>query len=207
MLVIEEALGGSTARQAFELGNVRIGAATTAAPEPASLAAILQAAVLALLGGVILNLMPCVFPVLSIKVLGLVEHSGQSPERVRKHGLAYTAGVLAAFGALGVLLLGLRAAGLQVGWGFQLQSPVVIAVLAYVLLAVGLNLSGVFHLGGIAARRRRRPHATPDAALGLRRLVLRPACSRPSWRRRARLRSWQPPSALPSCSRPASRSR
>ena len=148
MLVIEEALGGSTARQAFELGNVRIGAATTAAPEPATLAAILQAAVLALLGGVILNLMPCVFPVLSIKVLGLVEHSGQSPERVRKHGLAYTAGVLAAFGALGILLLGLRAAGLQVGWGFQLQSPVVIAVLAYVLLAVGLNLSGVFHLGG-----------------------------------------------------------
>ena len=148
VLVIEEALGGNTARQAFELGNVRIRAATAAAPEPATLAAILQAAMLALLGGVILNLMPCVFPVLSIKVLGLVEHSGQSPERVRKHGLAYTAGVLAAFGALGVLLLGLRAAGLQVGWGFQLQSPVVIAVLAYVLLAVGLNLSGVFHVGG-----------------------------------------------------------
>jgi thiol:disulfide interchange protein DsbD len=148
VLVIEEALGGSTARQAFELASVRIGAATAPAAGAASLAAILQAAVLAMLGGVILNLMPCVFPVLSIKVLGLVEQSGQSRERVRTHGLAYTAGVLAAFGALGVLLLGLRAAGLQVGWGFQLQSPAVIAVLAYVLLAVGLSLSGVFYLGG-----------------------------------------------------------
>jgi thiol:disulfide interchange protein DsbD len=148
VLVIEEALGGGTAKQAFELADVRIGPATASAPEAASLAAILQAALLAMLGGIILNLMPCVFPVLSIKVLGLVEQSGQSPERVRRHGLAYAGGVLAAFGALGILLLGLRAAGLQVGWGFQLQSPLVIAVLAYVLLAVGLSLSGVFYLGG-----------------------------------------------------------
>ena len=102
---------------------------------------------LALIGGVILNLMPCVFPVLSIKVLALVEQAGGSRRDVRRHGLAYTAGVLAAFAALGVALLGVRAAGAEVGWGFQLQSPVAVALLAYLLLAMGLSLSGVFHLG------------------------------------------------------------
>ncbi len=147
VLVVEEALAGTTARQAFELTDVRIVQAAASARQTASPAAILQAALLALLGGLILNLMPCVFPVLSIKVLGLVEQAGKSRESVRRHGLAYTAGVLATFGVLGMLLLGLRAAGWQVGWGFQLQSPPMVAVLAYVLFAVGLNLSGVFHLG------------------------------------------------------------
>ena len=118
--------------------------------------------------------------------------SGSRPGSVRRHGLAYTAGVLAAFAALGGVLLGLRAAGAEVGWGFQLQSPMTVAVLAYVLFAMGLSLSGVFHLGGslqgVGARPRR-------AAPGACRLVLRPACSRPSSPRHARRRSWPPPSA------------
>ena len=163
---IEEALGGNTARQAFELGNVRIGAATTAAPEPATLAAILQAAVLALLGGVILNLMPCVFPVLSIKVLALVEHARDSrAERVRQHGLAYTAGVLARSRALGVAAprparrrrrgrLGLPAA---VARDRRRCWPIV-------LLAIGLSLSGVFHLAVIAAGRWRGPRRAAQKA-------------------------------------------
>ena len=146
VLLIEEALGGTTARQAFTLANVGVGQAAT--PPTASIAAILQAALLALAGGVILNLMPCVFPVLSIKVMGLIEHAGETRESVRRHGLAYTAGVLGAFAMLGVVLLAVRAAGAEVGWGFQLQSPVTVALLAYVLFAMGLSLSGVYHMGG-----------------------------------------------------------
>ncbi len=119
-----------------------------AAPhEAASIGAVLQAVVLALMGGVILNLMPCVFPVLSIKVLALVEQAGGARRDVRRHGFAYTTGVLTAFAALGIVLLGVRAAGAEVGWGFQLQSPIAVALLAYLLLAMGLSLSGVFHLG------------------------------------------------------------
>ena len=146
VLVVEEEHGGTRARQAFELANVAI-REVSAPQEAASVAAVLQAAFLALIGGVILNLMPCVFPVLSIKVLALIEQAGASRRDLRRHGLAYTGGVLAAFTALGVALLGVRAAGAEVGWGFQLQSPVTVALLAYLLLAMGLSLSGVFHLG------------------------------------------------------------
>jgi thiol:disulfide interchange protein DsbD len=103
---------------------------------------------LAFLGGLVLNLMPCVFPVLSIKVLSLVRHSGETPRRVRLHGLAYTAGILAAFLGLAGLLIGLKGAGAGIGWGFQLQSPVVVATLAYLLFGMGLSLSGIVHLGG-----------------------------------------------------------
>lgn len=110
-----------------------------------------QAAFLAFLGGLLLNLMPCVFPVLSIKVLSLVRHSGESPGRVRLHGLVYAAGVLASFLGLAGLLIALRSGGAQIGWGFQLQSPLVVAGLAYGLFAMGLSLSGVWHLGGRAA--------------------------------------------------------
>lgn len=106
------------------------------------------AAGFAFLGGLILNLMPCVFPVLSIKVLSLVKHSGEPASRVRLHGLAYTAGVLAAFLALAGLLIALKDAGAGIGWGYQLQSPLVIAGLAYLLFAMGLSLSGVVHVGG-----------------------------------------------------------
>src|SRR5262249_47918332 len=95
----------------------------------------------------ILNLMPCVFPVLSIKVLALIGEVGASRRHLRQHGLAYTTGVLIAFAALGLALVGMRAAGAEVGWGFQLQSPVTVGWLAYLLLASALTLSVVFHLG------------------------------------------------------------
>ena len=91
--------------------------------------------------------MPCVFPVLSIKVLSLVNHATQSPEQLRRHGFIYTAGVLATFLVLAGALLALRAGGAEIGWGFQLQSPITVAVLAYVLFAMGLSLSGVVHFG------------------------------------------------------------
>ncbi len=99
-----------------------------------------------LLGGLILNLMPCVFPILAIKVLGFAEQ-GNLVRQQRTNGLAYTAGVVLSFLALGALLLGLRAAGQQLGWGFQLQSPVVVALLAALFTVIGLNLAGVFEFG------------------------------------------------------------
>jgi len=105
------------------------------------------AAGLAFAGGLVLNLMPCVFPVLSIKVMSLVRHSGESAQRIRLHGIAYTAGVVATFLALAGLLIALKSGGAGIGWGFQLQSPVVVAGLAYLLLAMGLSLSGVYEIG------------------------------------------------------------
>ncbi|MEJ8836512.1 protein-disulfide reductase DsbD family protein [Ramlibacter sp. AN1133] len=97
----------------------------------------------ALLGGLILNLMPCVFPVLAIKVVGFTQHADDRRGH-RISGLAYTAGVIVSFAALGALMLALRAAGEQLGWGFQLQSPGVVATLAALFTLIALNLSGVF---------------------------------------------------------------
>ncbi len=108
-----------------------------------------QALLLAFLGGVVLNAMPCVFPILSLKLLSVTQQAhGDRSERAC-HGLAYTAGVLASFAALGIALLALRAGGRAVGWGFQLQSPVFVAVLAYLFFAMGLSLSGVANFGGV----------------------------------------------------------
>jgi thiol:disulfide interchange protein len=103
---------------------------------------------LAILGGLILNLMPCVFPVLSIKAIGLVEQAKKHPAAVRAKGLVFAAGVISSMLCLAVVLLALRAGGEQIGWGFQLQSPLFVTLMVYLLLAVGLNLSGVFEVGG-----------------------------------------------------------
>jgi len=100
----------------------------------------------ALVGGALLNLMPCVFPVLSLKVLGFVGHA-HDRKRLLTGGIAYTAGVVMSFVALAALLLALRAGGEQLGWGFQLQSPMVVAALAALFTLIGLNLMGVFEFG------------------------------------------------------------
>ncbi len=102
----------------------------------------------ALLGGLILNLMPCVFPVLSIKALSVMEQAKKDPAAVRLKGLVFAAGVIVSMLCLAGVLLVLRAGGEQLGWGFQLQSPLFVTLLVYLLLAVGLNLSGVFEIGG-----------------------------------------------------------
>jgi DsbC/DsbD-like thiol-disulfide interchange protein/cytochrome c biogenesis protein CcdA len=99
----------------------------------------------AFLGGLILNLMPCVFPVLAMKALGLA--AGAAHGRMRAHAVSYTAGVLLAFAGLGGALLAARAAGSAAGWGFQFASPLFVAGMAWLLFAVGLNLSGVFEIG------------------------------------------------------------
>jgi thiol:disulfide interchange protein len=105
------------------------------------------AILLAFLGGIVLNLMPCVLPVLSIKVLALLEHADLTPRQMRLQGLAYGAGVLLSFAAIGGALMGLRAGGAAIGWGFQLQSPLFVGFLIYLLFGVGLNLSGAFSIG------------------------------------------------------------
>jgi thiol:disulfide interchange protein len=103
---------------------------------------------LAILGGMILNLMPCVFPVLSIKAMGLVEQAKKHPATVRTKGVVFAAGVISSMLCLAAVLLTLRAGGEQIGWGFQLQSPLFVTLMVYLLFAVGLNLSGVFEVGG-----------------------------------------------------------
>jgi thiol:disulfide interchange protein len=106
----------------------------------------------AFVGGLILNLMPCVLPVLAIKLLGFAQHS-HAHRAHRVAGLAYTAGVVSSFFALGAGVLALRAAGEQLGWGFQLQSPVVVSMLAALFTLIALNLFGLFEVGHILPSR------------------------------------------------------
>ena len=129
--------------------GLTVGPASTAANTVASAnLGLLAALALALVGGMVLNLMPCVFPVLSIKLLGLAQYANQ-PAALRRHALAYGAGVVISFVALAGLLLALRAGGAAVGWGFQLQEPGVVFVLALLFFALGLNLMGLFELGSL----------------------------------------------------------
>lgn len=117
------------------------------APPPAGLP-LWQAALFAALGGLILNLMPCVFPVLAMKAMGLARLSGGARAEVRAHAASFCAGVVLSFLAVAGLLLALRAAGAEAGWGFQFTSAPFVAAMAWLMLAVGLNLSGVFAMGG-----------------------------------------------------------
>jgi thiol:disulfide interchange protein DsbD len=134
-------------------GGPRFAPAKAAAPAaaPAGTSTIASLPLLlafAVLGGLILNLMPCVFPVLSIKAIGLVQQAKTHPAAVRAKGMVFAAGVISSMLCLAAVLLALRAAGEEIGWGFQLQSPLFVTLLVYLLFAVGLNLSGVFEVGG-----------------------------------------------------------
>lgn len=138
---------------------------------------------LALLGGLILNLMPCVFPVLGIKVLGFVDQVGGDRRKVSLHALTFTSGVLASFWALAGLLALLRSGGEQLGWGFQLQSPGFVFVLALVLLVFALNLSGVFEVGaratGIGSRLQTKQGLAGSFFSGVLATVVATPCSAP----------------------------
>jgi len=141
-------IGPRTFEIAAPQGPPLVGAGGLGPPTPpAGLAEIALTLGAAFLGGLILNLMPCVFPILAMKASALVGHA-QEPRRARLQAAAYLAGVLVAFLALGGGLIAARAAGQAVGWGFQLQSPGVVAAMTLVMLAVALDLSGVFEVGG-----------------------------------------------------------
>ncbi|MFO7640050.1 MAG: protein-disulfide reductase DsbD family protein [Candidatus Competibacteraceae bacterium] len=179
VFVIQERLDdGQSAVHAFTLAASHAEPAT-----PLAYPALAQSLLLALLGGVLLNLMPCVFPVLSLKALGLARHAHESPGAVRAHGLAYTAGVLVCFALVAGVLIALRAAGEQIGWGFQLQSPMFVALLAYFMFALALSLSGVFEIGGrlmgIGGTLADRPGYSGSFATGALAVVVATPCTAP----------------------------
>lgn len=145
------ALGGARdgLRFAAEPGEVTIaGEALSGTPETPPLALLLLAA---LAGGLILNLMPCVFPILSLKALSLAR-AGESEAEARREGLAYTGGVILACLALGGLMLVLREGGAQIGWAFQLQEPGVVVALLVLAMVLTVNFAGVFELPGLPIR-------------------------------------------------------
>jgi thiol:disulfide interchange protein DsbD len=167
VLVAEPGLGSARA--------VEIALPIQPGPPPAETAAasgtdlaLAGALALAFGGGLLLNLMPCVFPVLAIKVLGVVQQARGQSHTLRVHGLLFALGVLISFWLIAGLLLALRAQGTALGWGYQLQSPLVVAALALLFFVLALNLSGLFHLGTrvqavAGSARLRNPHA--DALL------------------------------------------
>ena len=176
VLTVRDAAG---AEHAYTIRAARI--AVVPAGAAASLVEWWQALLLAMLGGLALNLMPCVFPVLSLKVIGLTVALHRA-ERL-EHGLAYAAGVILSFALLGGVLLALRQGGAAIGWGFQLQSPVVVGLLAYLLFAMGLSLSGVAEfglgLGGIGARFAGRGGLAGAFATGVLATIVATPCTAP----------------------------
>lgn len=124
------------------------GETATFAPPPSGAGRSLAlVSLFAFIGGLILNLMPCVFPVISLKILGFVKQAGEDPRAVWHHGLVFAGGVLVSFWALAAVLIALRAGGAGIGWGFQLQSPAVLVSLSLLFFILALNLFGVFELG------------------------------------------------------------
>src|SRR5476649_992716 len=153
-LTLVEKTADGEHRQAFDL-VAKLDAAFVPAATPLSAAAsdgesltLWEALGFALLGELILNLMPCVFPVLAMKAASFVRLAGHSRAEVRRDGLAYTAGVLVSFGLMAAAILAIRASFGEVSWGFQFQSPIFSLLVAYLFFVVGLNLSGVFEVGG-----------------------------------------------------------
>ena len=121
--------------------------AMTGALPPTQKSGLLRSVGLAFLGGIILNLMPCVFPVLFLKGLALVNSGSEERHKLRAHGLVYTAGIVVSFWALVGVLLALRTAGARLGWGFQFQNPIFLSLMACLLFFLGLSLAGQFEIG------------------------------------------------------------
>ncbi|MBS0547866.1 MAG: thioredoxin family protein [Proteobacteria bacterium] len=151
-LVLTEKTGGGAQRQAFDIA-ARLDPAFV--PSAASVSAsneeplsFMQALLFALVGGLILNLMPCVFPVLAMKAAAFARLAGHARAEMRRDGIAYTAGVLVSFAAMAAAILAIRASVGEVSWGFQFQSPIFSLLVAYLFFVVGLNLAGVFEISG-----------------------------------------------------------
>jgi thiol:disulfide interchange protein DsbD len=152
-LELREQTGDGLQRQAFDIvapfdPALAAGPAPLAAAEDGEALSLWKALAFALLGGLILNLMPCVFPVLAMKAASFVRLAGHSRGELRRDGAAYMAGVLVSFGLMAAALLAIRASVGEVNWGFQFQSPIFSLLIAYLFFVVGLNLSGVFEIGG-----------------------------------------------------------
>lgn len=137
----------------------------------------------AFLGGLILNLMPCVFPVLSIKLLSLLKHAESHPEVVRRENFAYVAGVLVSFLSIAIVLISVRAAGSLVGWGFQLQSPLFLAAMIWLFFALSLNLAGFFEIdfldSGMGGKLTRMGGMTGSFFTGVLAVIVASPCTAP----------------------------
>jgi thiol:disulfide interchange protein DsbD len=146
-IAVEAALGAAAVGGQPGAAGASVAGSGTSATGGRAAPGLIMAIGLALLGGLILNVMPCVFPVLSIKAMGVLRHASDR-RALRLSGLSYTAGVLVFVGLVAGALIALKAAGQEVGWGFQLQSPGFVAVMALLVFTLGLSLSGVFAVGG-----------------------------------------------------------
>jgi len=142
-----EAPGAANEDRAVQSGEQAAPKAANVVADGAMFASLLPALLSLFLGGLILNLMPCVFPVLAIKIMGFVEVAGEDRGKVALHGLVYGGGVMASFAVLAVVVIVLQSGGEAVGWGFQMQDPRFIAAMALLLFAIGLNFLGVFEIG------------------------------------------------------------
>lgn len=146
LAIAQPATGSATPSDAPDAASTSALAAPSGA-RPFSLSELLRVSGLAFIGGLILNLMPCVFPVLFLKGLALVHSGHKELHKLRTHGFVYTAGILVSFWVLVAVLLGLRAAGATLGWGFQFQSPIFLELVAGLLFFLGLSLAGQFEIG------------------------------------------------------------
>jgi len=165
--------GGETAALAVDASP------GAAAPTAAAGPGLLEALLLAFAGGLILNLMPCVLPILAIKALGIARLSGAARSHVRREAGFYTLGVLAAFAVIGGVTLAARAAGDAAGWGVQFQSAAFTAAMAWLLFAIGLNLSGVFQVGAGLAGTGQAFASRGSFATGLLAVVVATPCTAP----------------------------
>ena len=153
-LVLTEKTADGSVKQAFDV-SAKVDPAFVTTTASTSLAgatgaenlSLVQALLFAMLGGLILNLMPCVFPVLAMKAAAFARLAGHDRAEMRRDGLAYTAGVLVSFAAMAAIVIAIRQAAGDVSWGFQFQSPVFSLLIAYLFFVVGLNLSGAFEIG------------------------------------------------------------
>jgi thiol:disulfide interchange protein DsbD len=184
VLAIDTAAAGMVAPSlAIEVNAPVVAMTELASAGRAGWIALATAGLLALLGGTLLNLMPCVLPVLSIKTLGIAEAAAHDARTARRHVLLFGAGVLVSMWVIVGALLAFRAAGTEVGWGYQLQNPAVVGVLALVIFAAGLNMAGVFDLvpvgGSISAAARRAPRSVEAFLGGVLVTALATPCSAP----------------------------
>lgn len=183
VLTLVERIDGQEQRHGFAFtanGTAMPAATVEGISEAAAGLGLLLALALAFAGGILLNLMPCVFPVLSVKLLALTQHAHGEATALRRAGYAYSAGVLCCFGLIAVVLLLLRAGGEAIGWGFQLQEPWVIAALALLFFWLGLALSGWVEIGnrlmGVAGQHSGRGG---DFGTGLLAAVVATPCTAP----------------------------
>ena len=177
-----KSLGNEPVRPGQHIRSIPPSQAKASIPKPVRRTSLLAVLVLALMGGLLLNLMPCVLPVLSIKAVSLLE-SGESPTHRRRHALTYSAGVLCSFALLGLLITSLRASGHVLGWGVQLQHPLLVAILACLMFALGLSMSGVVHygasLGQVGSTLATRRGSLGDFVSGVLAVVVASPCTAP----------------------------